>query len=138
VLATGEGLDVGDQRRIQFVGGSHDDHPLRLLDALFAGDHEGHQGHDDRSLMVLEVREHTPGRVVFSIERDDTMLSRWADLDRAVVTWDAEDASTTTVEWRLEYERLLAPAAYFGPLQRFGLGDAAEYLLDSVFSELAS
>jgi hypothetical protein len=136
VLAMGTGLDVGDRRTIQFSGGSHDDHPVRLLQALGGGSHD-HQDHE-LSAMQLVVSEHAPGRVVFELVRDDTMLSRWVDLDRAVVTWQATGDHRTRVEWRFEYERLIAPAWYFGPLQRFGLDDAAEYLLDSTLAGVGS
>jgi hypothetical protein len=63
------------------------------------------------------------------------MLSRWLDLERAVVTWEAVDATTTRVTWRFEYERLLFPSVYFGPLQRYGMDQAAGYMLDAVVEE---
>jgi hypothetical protein len=66
---------------------------------------------------------------------DMTMLARWADLDRAVVTWTAVDDHRTRVSWRLEYERLIYPTVYFAPLQRLGMNQAAGYLLDSVIVE---
>jgi hypothetical protein len=88
--------------------------------------------------MHLIVTESRPGRVVFSIGHDMTMLARWADLDRAVVTWEAVDENTTRVSWSLEYRRLLFPTAYFGPLQQYGMGQAAGYLLDAVVSEQLS
>jgi hypothetical protein len=69
---------------------------------------------------------------VFSIDDDTTMLSRWVDLERAVVTWEPVDDHHTRVTWRLEYRRLLSPTLYFAPLQRFGMGEAADYLLDSI------
>ena len=34
-----------------------------------------------------------------------------------------------------EYERLLFPTPYFGPLERYGMGQAADYLLHSVVKE---
>ena len=136
VLALGHGLDVGDRRTIQFRGGSHDDHPVRVLGGL-VGDDDGHDRHD-LSAMQLVVSEHEPGRVVFDLVRDDTMLGRWVDLDRAIVTWADTGDGRTRVSWRFEYRRLIDPAFYFGPLQRVGMGDAAEYLLACTFGDLAS
>lgn len=126
VSATGSGIGVGDTRMIDFTGGTHDDHPLRV----FGGTGEASTGH--HSMMHLKVVESSPGRVVFEVEQDMTMLSRWAKLDRAVVTWTAIDATHTEVTWALEYERLLFPTPYFGPLERYGMGESAHYLLESI------
>ena len=60
------------------------------------------------------------------------MMSGWARLDRAIVTWDPVDATHTRVSWRLEYKRLLNPSFYFGSLQRFGMSDVSDYLLDVI------
>jgi hypothetical protein len=129
VAATGSGVAVGDERMIDFAGGTHDDHPLRLFGLT------GERSVDHRSRMHLTVVESEPGRVVFAVVHDMTMLARWADLERAVVMWTAVDDDTTLVSWRLEYERLIYPSAYFAPLQRFGMNQAAGYLLDSVVVE---
>jgi hypothetical protein len=129
VGATGSGVEIGDHRTVEFAGGTHDDHPLHLLG--LTGEHRV----DRHSQMRLTVVESQPGRVVFSVDRDTTMLARWADLDRAVVTWEALDATTTQVSWQLEYERLLFPTAYFAPVQRYGMDQAAGYLLLAVIAE---
>lgn len=129
VAATGSGVEAGDGRAIAFTGGTHDDHPLRLLGLGGARDVE------HRSTMHLTVVESGPGRVVFRVDHDTTMLARWAELDRAVVVWEPIDGATTRVTWRLEYERLLYPTAYFAPLQRFGMDEAAGYLLEAAVRE---
>ena len=126
VQATGSGLDVGDRRVIAFTGAAHDDQPANLF-ACTAQRPDG-----ARAEMRLTVAESIPGRVVFRVEDDQTMLPRWANLERAVVTWRPTGGGGTRVEWRLEYRRLLYPTAYFGPLERFGMGQAARYLLDAV------
>lgn len=124
VAATGSGIAVGDERMIVFNGGTHDDHPLRIIGG---GSGAGHHSH-----MQLSVVESSAGRVVFAVDADTTMLSRWVDLDRAIVSWEATADGRTRVSWRLEYERLLFPTLYFGPLQRYGMGKAAEFLLHSI------
>jgi hypothetical protein len=129
VAATGAGLAVGDHRSIDFTGGTHDDHPLRLICLT------GRSGARHHARMDLTIVESRPGRVVFAVDQDGTMLARWAHLSRAVVTWDATGAGTTRVSWRLDYERLIYPTFYFGPLQRFGLSQASGYLLDAVVVE---
>jgi hypothetical protein len=126
VGSTGAGIEVGDHRTIDFTGGTHDDHPLRVLGG------SGGRSSDHHAPMDLTVVESRPGRVVFAVDHDGTMLARWVDLERAVVTWEAIDAATTRVTWQLDYERLLYPTAYFAPLQRYGMDRAAGYLLSSV------
>lgn len=129
VASTGSGVQPGDQRTIEFTGGTHDDHPLRLFGMT------GERGVDHRSNMHLTVEESGPGHVVFSIDHDTTMLARWADLERAVITWEAIDDTTTRVSWRLDYERFLYPTAYFAPLYSYGMDQAAGYLLDAIVAE---
>ncbi len=129
ISATGSGVKVGDGRTIAFTGGSHDNHPFRLFGL------NGHRSVGNISHMHLTIVESVPGRIVFAIDEDMTMLARWADLDRAIVTWQPIDPQHTRVTWRLEYRRLLSPAAYFAPLQRLGMSQAADYLLDSVIKE---
>jgi hypothetical protein len=126
--ATGEGIAVGDERTIDFTGGTHDDHPLRLFGLT------GERSVDHHAQMHLTVVESQPGRVVFAVDYDMTMLSRWVTLERAVVTWAPVegDPGRTRVEWRLEYERLVYPSAYFGPLAQYGMDQAAGYLLHAV------
>jgi len=129
VGTTGSGIEIGDQRTIEFTGGTHDDHPLRLFGL------SGERSTDHHSTMHLSVVESQPGRVVFAVEHDATMLSRWADLHHAVVTWEPVDDTTTRVSWRLDYERLLSPTVYFAPVQRYGMDRAADYLLSSVVAD---
>ena len=126
VSATGSGVALGDERSIEFTGGTHDDHPLRVFGLT------GERSVDHHSHMHLTVVESTEGRLVFSSDHDTTMLARWVDLERAVVTWEPIDDHHTRVTWRLEYRRLLYPTLYFAPLQRFGMSEAADYLLDSI------
>ena len=126
VAATGSGVALGSERTIEFAGGSHDDHPLRVFG--LTGDHNT----SHRSHMRLTVDESTDDSLTWSVDHDTTMLARWVDLDRAVVTWQPVDDNHTRVTWRLEYRRLLYPTLYFAPLQRFGMREAAGYLLDSV------
>jgi hypothetical protein len=126
--ATGSGTSVGDSRVIEFTGGDHDDHPLRVFGLT------GERSVEHHSHMHLTVTESSANRLVFTIDEDTTMLARWLDLDRAIVTWEAIDPTHTRVTWSLEYERLLFPTAYFAPLMSYGMTDAAEYLLACIVS----
>jgi hypothetical protein len=97
VGATGSGNAVGDTRMIEFTGGDHDDHPMRLFGIT------GERSVDHHSHMHLTVTESSEGRLVFAIDDDTTMLSRWLDLDRAVITWEAINATQTRVTDAAEY-----------------------------------
>lgn len=112
VDARGEGLDVGDRRRVRFVG---DDHHGRT----HVGD------------LVLEVSESAPGRVVFTLVSDHTRVAQWLRWSRAEVEWTPM-GGRTRVRWRLEYERRLAPFWYFRPVQHVTAHAAAGWLIDTV------
>jgi hypothetical protein len=109
--ATGEGLDVGDERFVTFT-------PRRSL---------GIGAKPTPRSMRLRVTESEPGRVVFTIVQDST-AARWLDFDTAEVTWHIAGATSTTVRWTLRYRRTFDPAWYFGPLQRYGMTQVADYL----------
>ncbi|MDQ1653936.1 MAG: hypothetical protein QOI35_3136, partial [Cryptosporangiaceae bacterium] len=47
------------------------------------------------------------------------------------VEWH-RDGGRTSVRWTLSYRRKLAPAAYFGPVERIAAHEAAGYLIDAV------
>src|SRR5262245_3971258 len=70
VAATGSGIALGDRRAIEFTGGTHDDHPLRLFGLT------GDRGVDHHSWMHLTVVDSRPGRVTFAVDHDMTMLAR--------------------------------------------------------------
>jgi hypothetical protein len=106
--AEGGGLDVGDVRDILMTGPKG---PAPL---------------------VLRVVERAPGRVVFAVELDATPVAGWMALRQAVVTWSPSGSGATTVRWELEFDRLLSPAFYFAPLERYAAGLAAGYLIRTV------
>lgn len=113
--ATGQGLDVGDERFVTFT-------PRRSL---------GIGARPTPRSMRLRVTESQPGKVVFAIVQDST-AARWLDFDTAEVTWRAAGDSRTTVRWTLHYRRTFDPSWYFGPLQRYGMARVADYLNDNI------
>ncbi|MGV9597877.1 hypothetical protein ACWDR1_14550 [Streptosporangium sandarakinum] len=106
VRAAGEGLRSGDRREVVFT-------PRRSLGIGAAP--------EPRS-MTLGVKKRAPGRVTFSVVRDTT-LARWLDLREAEFAWGGGRITVT-----LRYRRTFDPSWYFGPLQRYALGEAAAYL----------
>ncbi|PWD52563.1 hypothetical protein C8046_13885 [Serinibacter arcticus] len=115
--ATGTGVAVGDVREIDFT-------PRRSL---------GIGAEPTARSMDLEVAESEVGddggRVLFDVTHDST-LARWLDLHAAEVSWRAVDGGTE-VTWTLHYSRTFDPSWYFGPVQRYATGLAAEYLLET-------
>ena len=106
--ATGEGLEVGDQRSIEFL---HGHHPGRL---------------------VLVVSRSEPNAVVFTASSDDSYVTHWLSWRTAEVEWRQQGERETRVTWTLRYRRRLDPSFYFTPLERYGVSQAAGYLIATV------
>ncbi|MGI8333981.1 hypothetical protein ACRYCC_28860 [Actinomadura scrupuli] len=109
VRAGGAGLDPGATRHIDFT-------PRRSL---------GLGARPTARSMDLTVVRHTPGRLVFAITRDTT-LARWLELTEAEFRWQGTRLAVT-----LRYRRTFDPAWYFGPVQRYGMREAAAYLAET-------
>jgi hypothetical protein len=109
----GEGLQVGARRTIEFLHSAHN-----------AGHHPG--------VLTMEVREHTPGRVLFAMADDTSYITHWLAWQYAEVTWQEIAPGRTRVAWTLAYRRRLDPAWYFAPLERYGAGLAANYLIETL------
>jgi hypothetical protein len=103
--ARGEGLEPGALRRVHFAGG------------------EGHPGD-----LVLVVTDSTPGHIRFRMVSNETKITHWLDLKEAEIQWHAV-GNQTEVSWTLRYRRLLDPAWYFGPWERYAVHLAADYLI---------
>jgi hypothetical protein len=118
--AEGTGLTPGDHRLITF-------NPRKAL---------GIGAHPTPRSMRLVIARSGPGRVVFEVRRDTT-LARWLDFRSAQVTWRPASGGRTEVTWTLRYRRTYDPGWYFGPLQRYGMEQAAAYLCDT-FSDTSN
>lgn len=104
--AHGDGLKPGDFRSIHFAGG------------------EGHPGD-----VVLRVVESGPGHARFEVVSDKSKIAHWLAWEYADVHWRATGAGQTQVEWTLGYRRLLDPAWYFRPWERYAVRVSADYLI---------
>jgi hypothetical protein len=110
---SGEGLQVGDRRTVEFLHTAHN-----------AGHHPG--------LLTLEVRAREPGRVLFVMREDSSYLTHWLSWQSADVTWQEIAPGRTRVRWMLTYRRRLDPAWYFAPLERYGVRLAGGYLIETL------
>jgi hypothetical protein len=109
VETDGCGLNRGDRRRIHFAGG------------------EGKPGD-----LLLGVAESDPGRVEFHVLSDQSKIAHWLEWKESIVSWSPAGEGRTRVTWTLRYRRLLDPAWYFGPWERYGVRLAGEVLIDSL------
>jgi hypothetical protein len=100
------GTAVGARETIHFAGG------------------EGKPGD-----LVLEVAEHQKGRLRWRSISDTSHLAHWLKWEESSVEWKAVDGSHTRVRWTLRYRRLLDPAWYFGPWERYAVRLTAEQLI---------
>jgi hypothetical protein len=114
---SGQGLQPGDRRSVEFLHTAHN-----------AGHHPG--------VLTLEVREHDPQHVRFAMREDSSYLTHWLSWSYADVRWQEIAPNRTRVVWTLAYRRRLDPAWYFAPLERYGVGLAAGYLIDTLATPL--
>lgn len=112
VATSGSGLAVGDARTIVFA--------------------HRHGGHIERGTLSFRVAEHDSQFVRFAPSGDDSYVTHWLSWRSSEVHWRAVSPRTTRVEWTLRYRRRLDPAWYFAPLERYGVGVAAGYLIESL------
>jgi hypothetical protein len=109
VTTAGSGLAIGDGRTIVF-------------------EHE-HGGHRERGTLAFRVAETDSQSVRFEPVHDDSYVTHWLAWQSSEVRWRALSPGRTRVEWTLRYRRRLDPAWYFAPLERYGVGVAAGYLI---------
>jgi hypothetical protein len=105
---SGSGLQPGDSRSIQF-----------------------RHGHHPGTLTLAVTASHGSG-VVFAATSDDSYITHWLTWRRAEVAWREVAPGRTEVTWSLHYWRRLDPAWYFGPLERYGVTLAADYLIETL------
>ncbi len=82
--------------------------------------------------LVLELAESRPGVVRWQAIADTSHMTHFLRWQEATVHWEAAGPGMTRVTWTLRYRRGLDPAWYFGPWERYAVGLAADYLIDSV------
>lgn len=106
----GTGLELGDTWRIHFAGG------------------EGKPGD-----LQARVSESSPNRIRVARTTDSSHISHWLDWQDA--TWELQETASggTQLTLTMRYRRLLDPAWYFKPIERYGVRKAGEYFLDQTF-----
>ena len=107
--AVGTGLNIGNVRRIHFAGG------------------EGKPGD-----LVMRVTAHDASSVEFAEVADTSHVAHWMEWETTRFAWTALPDGTTRVTCTVRYRRLLDPAWYFKPWERYAVGLSNEYLLRSL------
>lgn len=108
---TGGGLETGDTWRIGFAGG------------------EGKPGD-----LLARVTESTSNHIRVECVSDTSHIAHWLAWEEA--EWKLEPAGDgTKVTLTMRYRRLLDPAWYFKPIERFGVRKAGEYFLEQTFGD---
>lgn len=105
----GSGLEQGDTWKIHFAGG------------------EGKPGD-----LLAKVTESSSSRIRVACVSDGSHISHWLEWKDA--TWTITPTSSgSIVTLEMRYRRLLDPAWYFKPIERYGVRKAGEYFLQQTF-----
>ena len=112
VATAGSGLALGEERTIVFA--------------------HKHGGHVERGTLSFRIAECDSQFIRFAPVSDDSYVTHWLSWRSSEVEWRAVSPTATRVEWTLRYRRRLDPAWYFKPLERYGVGVAARYLIDAL------
>lgn len=112
VSIEGQGMEVGSQWTIHMAGG------------------EGEPG----DLVVKVVRSDSSG-IRLERVKDGSHIAHW--LDWKSIEWQVEDfgGGQSLVTMTMEYDRLLDPAWYFKPVERYGVKKAGEYFISQTFKD---
>ncbi|KXO92182.1 hypothetical protein AXK56_03590 [Tsukamurella pulmonis] len=115
-----EGVAPGDARHILFSGAPERAAPLH-----------GHHWGTAPSTLTLRVTASDARSVTYAAEHDATPIATWLAWRASTVRWAPVDGGTR-VTWSLTFDRRLAPAAYWTPLERTVVQRAAQYLIGSL------
>lgn len=108
----GTGTSVDDTWKIHFAGG------------------EGKPGD-----LLLKVTESSPSHVTYTCISDKSHVAHWMDWKTIHWTLEENGADECRIRLVLNYDRLLDPAWYFKPIERYGVKVAGEYLISQTFHE---
>ncbi|MFZ4761523.1 MAG: hypothetical protein ACOYK8_01740 [Alphaproteobacteria bacterium] len=111
---TGQGLNIGDERVAKFIAYKH------IWWSKVEGD------------LVMKITENSKDKIKFAVVKDDSYLSHYLKWQSSEVSLESVDSTHTKVTWKLSYERMLDPAWYFSPMQRYAATLAARELIDHV------
>ena len=80
----------------------------------------------------LQIVDVGPNRVTTQFIHDSTFFASYLTVKGTEITLIPIAPNRTEITLRIDYERKLDPAWYFHPLQQYGVGQMAEFLIDEV------
>tara|TARA_R110002072_G_scaffold65527_5_gene161809 strand:+ start:327 stop:1265 length:939 start_codon:yes stop_codon:yes gene_type:complete len=86
------------------------------------------EGRFDLRIDAVEATE-----VRTSVVSNTSYLSKYLKIKNTRIVFDPLPDGRTQVSLTIQYDRLLDPAWYFGPLQRFAVEQSGDYFISSVF-----
>lgn len=118
VAAFGEGLQIGDQRKIDFTG------------------ERNFYGPGVPGSLVLEIVESESQRVKLKTVEDTSYISHWLAWQTIEMDWRSVGDERTEVKWVVRFERLLDPYWYFAPFERYAVKLSVDVIGESMAREL--
>lgn len=88
-----------------------------------------HEGH-----MSLEIAEVEEDRVKTRILEDSSYIANYLHIKGTEIRLQKIDDTHTRVTLQIDFTRTLDPYWYFAPLERYGVGKAAEFLISEVIA----
>jgi hypothetical protein len=73
--------------------------------------------------------------VEYRFPKDTTKVGQWLRWDSGVLHWEEAKEGQVTLSFTINFTRKLDPIWYFGPMQKYAVREAAEYLLNTWFHE---
>lgn len=88
--------------------------------------------------MLLQISEASEKRIKTRILEDSSYIANYLRLKGTEVVLQKIDDSRTRVTLRVDFERTLDPYWYFAPVERYGIGKTAEFLITEVIARETS
>ena len=89
----------------------------------------------DAGALLLQITERSDNSITWTVAEDSTPLAGWMTLHRFEARW-VETPTGVELPVTIEFDRVLSPAFYFGPLERWGVRQLAEVTLDMIEANL--
>ncbi len=86
----------------------------------------------DQGEFHLRIDEVSDTHVKTSVTRNTSYLAKYLDIQGTEVQFNTISENQTEIALTIHYERLLDPAWYFGPMQKFAVSQSADYLVNQV------
>jgi len=109
IAIEGEGINVGDYRKIQFESNTKGIGTLHL-----------------------KIKEKTKNTILFEVIEDDTHINHWLTWKKMKVSIENKNNSSV-ITWNTHYTCDLGPSWYFQPIENYGVETMNTFLIESFF-----